>query len=77
MEENNFLKWKSASTSVVLKFSANIDSHPAKESVLDQVVGEVFYAASIMSITCHAVNLFFSFENFKKLLYGVNLRVAL
>jgi hypothetical protein len=61
VEEDNFLKLKSASTSMVygLKYSANIDSHLAEESVLDQVVGEVFYAASAMLVICHAVTFLF------------------
>lgn len=43
VEEYNFLKKKPDSSSIIcgLKFLANIDSQPAKESLIDQVVGEM------------------------------------
>jgi hypothetical protein len=44
VEEDNFLKLKSASTSMVygLKFSTNIELHSVEESVLDRVVRRCF-----------------------------------
>jgi hypothetical protein len=60
VEEDNFLKFKSNSTSIAygLKYSTNIDSHRAKMSMLDQVVSEVFYTTSAMPVTCHAIDIF-------------------
>jgi hypothetical protein len=44
VEEDNVLKWKSTSTSIVygLKYSTNIDSHLVEELVINQVVGKCF-----------------------------------
>jgi hypothetical protein len=39
------------------EISANIDSHPTEESMVEQVVGEVIFSTSSMLITCHAVNI--------------------
>jgi hypothetical protein len=67
VEEDNFLKLKSASTSVVyeLKYLANTDSHPTEETMVDQVVGEVFFVASTMSGIHHAVTYCSFGDNFK------------
>lgn len=56
-----FLKLKSTSTLVVygLKFSGNIGAHPAKDSTVDKGVGEVFYVASAVPVTCHAVSIIY------------------
>lgn len=61
VEMSSFSKLKSISMSTVgnLKFSASIDCHMVKESVVKKVVGEMTLLASITSVTCHPASVAF------------------
>lgn len=58
---NSFSELKSTSTFAIgrLKFSANINCHPYKKSVVKQAVDEMTFLASGTPVTCHAIRITF------------------
>lgn len=52
-----------------LTFSTNIDPNPAKESMVDQMIGETTSSATAMPITCFVVSIISPFAIVSKFVF--------